>query len=110
MDKYTPGEWKVEMGECNPLIVAETPDGPMTVAEILDDCYPAVEQQHANARLFAASKDMLAALEGILPIAEAARHALGLDIDQRIRLDDARAAVAKAKPVDVAALEVEPWE
>lgn len=62
MSKHTAGPWKVEMGHTLELIVADTPDGPVSVAEVLDDCHPDGEQQRANARLIAASPDLLAAL------------------------------------------------
>lgn len=109
MSKHTDGPWAVVgVGESSRMLVVRSPSH--RVATIHSRLNTPPEQYQADAALIAAAPDLLAALEGILPIAEAARHALGLDIDQRIRLDDARAAVAKAKPVDVATLEVEPWE
>lgn len=63
MVKHTPGEWKIELDRShNPMVgTAEC-----TVAEVLDDCHPDVEQQEANARLIAAAPDMLAALKSLV--------------------------------------------
>lgn len=58
MSKHTPSPWRIVRGNGNPLI--ET-DG-LTVAEVLDDCHPDMDQLEANARLIAASPDLLAAL------------------------------------------------
>ncbi len=65
MSKHTPGTWTVEMGTTLELIVAQTEDGPLTVAEVLDDCYPDGPMQRANARLLSAAPDLLEALEMI---------------------------------------------
>lgn len=59
--KHTPGPWAVDDGmyNPNPLIVAASEAGPLTVAEVLDDVYPDVAAQLANARLIAAAPEML---------------------------------------------------
>lgn len=116
--KHTQGEWEAR-GELvatpsratmQRLIAERKPVTSRRICVCEPSAYMDAAECAANARLIAAAPDLLAALEGILPIAEAARHAIGLDIDQRILMDDARAAVAKAKPVDVATLEVPPLE
>lgn len=58
MSKHTPGPWRISRGSGYPLIQT---DG-LTVAEVLDDVHPDMEQLEANARLIAASPDMRAAL------------------------------------------------
>lgn len=60
--QHTKGPWRVEMGAALELIVADTPEGPLSVAEVLDDCHPDGPQQRANARIIAAAPDMLAEL------------------------------------------------
>ena len=61
--KYTRGEWVVENKGFNPLVVAQTADGPVAVAEVLDDCFPDAGQQNANAALISAAPDLLSALQ-----------------------------------------------
>lgn len=92
--KHTPGPWRAfdasDMHEphLGPVFVVG-PERFHTVAEVrpgeTDDDLPA--QTPANARLIAAAPDLLAALEGVLRVADRAT----------VEFDAARAAIAKAK-------------
>jgi hypothetical protein len=68
-EKHTPLPWVIERGADNPLIVAHTEAGPLTVAEVLDDVYPYTAEQRANAELIVRAvnshADLLTALEQI---------------------------------------------
>lgn len=57
--KHTRGKWRVELGHTSLLVIAERDGEQITIADVLDDCYPAAGEQEANARLIAASPAML---------------------------------------------------
>ena len=93
---HTPGPWDVDTSYLS--IVARE----MNICEIYDDCGP--QQYIANARLIAAAPDLLEALEACLafiPCSTIRSWPPGFALkDKALALT--RAALAKAKGVDVA--------
>lgn len=85
--KHTPGPWVVD-GDV--IRGDQQRNGSISVASMLDVSYPygrrAGESKHANARLIAAAPELLAALEGVLRVADRKTD----------EFDAARAAIAKA--------------
>lgn len=93
---HTPGPWKAYDATAGTHIVAENEEGDARVAYVkvcLADFSPKAQQ--ANARLIAAAPELLAALEAL--VGEADLGEVDLDDGDRTKLDNARAAIAKAK-------------
>jgi len=66
------------------------------VAEILFGSLREYEEHKANARLIAAAPDLLHALEEAVKAIENCERHVGLLVGERHRLEQARAAIAKA--------------
>lgn len=89
--QHTPGPWKVSRtGEELQISAISTPG---YFAVIRGACAGAHEQGEANARLIAAAPELLEALEELVGWLAEAR----LEMGGHIGLDDARAAIAKAR-------------
>ena len=99
MTEHTPGPWLVvNIKGMNVLMVGAGQDGSNIVADIrLHRHAPAVE---ANARLIAASPDLLTALEALLNEVEHAGNANADDYGWPTVVPQARAAIARAKMED----------
>lgn len=64
---HTPGPWSIQRGNShNPMVGTDA----VSVAEVLDDVYPDVGQQEANARLIAACPTMLAICQRIAELTD----------------------------------------
>lgn len=87
---HTPGPW-FQYAD-SPLVIVNAAGSSLGEASAGDPFIP-MSQQLANARLFAASTELLAALQDVLRIATAA--SVGVSGNQP-RLERARAAIAKA--------------
>lgn len=93
-----PKTWTIECDAVsgNPCIIEYLPDGgAVSVAEILDDCFPDLAHQHANARLIAAAPDLYASLREFVAHLEK-QATYGLNDDEKAMLRRADAALAKA--------------
>ena len=63
MSRHTPGPWAIQRGNSsNPMVGTDA----VSVAEVLDDVYPDVAEQEANARLIAAAPDLKAVCERLV--------------------------------------------
>ena len=100
MSGHTPGPWKLEtvqtsVGLCHKIGPFPWRSGKENNACVYDDyasaTNPVTQELLANARLIAAAPDLLHCLKVIVG------HADGLDLDAALHLDEARAAIAKAK-------------
>lgn len=99
----TPGPWVAkENGGDDPderrlIICAEDRYGNLSmIARVDGDPDPCDGDPEANARLIAAAPDLMRAVEDLLPILEAVRYTAGLGKSQLARIENARAALAKA--------------
>lgn len=105
--QHTPGPWtksnvitgdyaiRADLGQYNYLIARMPSEAGSTEERA---------EREANARLIAATPDLLAALEALLPLADAMRDVLKATHDKADllaetspRMDQARAAIARAK-------------
>ena len=90
--KHTPGPWHIGVRTFHAGRDVYGPKGePVAVA---DQELTLPEESAANARLIAAAPDLLAALEAL--VGEADLGEVDLDDDDRAKLEQARAAIAKA--------------
>ena len=93
---HTPGPWRIIFGgfESDDGFGIGTDNAAASRVKVTAECWPCtiIDQQHraelsANARLIAAAPDLLAALVGVVRVADRAT----------VEFDAARAAIAKAK-------------
>jgi hypothetical protein len=90
--KHTPGPWHIGVRTFHAGRDVYGPKGePVAVA---DDAITATPEAEANARLIAAAPCLLACLEAL--VGEADLGEVDLDDDDRAKLEQARAAIAKA--------------
>ena len=94
MNKHTPGPWTVNIPNNRETAIRGIHGGDYVIADILNDGYEDDEQE-ANARLIAASPDMLEALRRVANLNENAGE-IG-DGMLRTIVAEARAAIAKAE-------------
>jgi hypothetical protein len=92
---HTPGPWVVLSDDDRAVIVGNARTQSTPIVEILFDeietFAPVIEEAIANARLIAAAPDLMAALERLVANLDEG------DFISTTRIDDARAAIAKAK-------------
>lgn len=83
---HTPGPWDIEMDRGEPRVIRQRADPDVAVALIPRWELKFLEEMNANAKLIAAAPDLLAALQGVVRVADRATD----------EFDAARAAIARA--------------
>ena len=92
MSGHTPGPWGIIVGDAGPIVFSGAK------SNMVAHCIKAwsSEERMANARLIAASPDLLEALHFVLTQFEIVLPSSGLTHDERQSIIKARAAIAKA--------------
>lgn len=104
--QHTPGPWQVSL--LDPVVVlteAEHSDPcdsfvAMTMPDSFTGRSVATERDYANARLIAAAPDLLTALEDMLAEFGDQRFKVRRDFSKMVKIEAARAAIARAKNDD----------
>lgn len=91
---HTPGPWAFRPESRNIVSTPENDGHYVTIGGLSESLFITAREHAANARLLAAAPELLAALVAL--VEEADLGEVDLDDDDRAKLDDARAAIAKA--------------